>query len=125
METKKPITPAQQAELLAAVEKAEGPGECQYQMEGEPCCVIGQLAAARGVSIRRLKNLDNLDNGSIGSFTTTVQRRYPAWESLRKDLKGFPRALLVEMQQSWDLDGDRTELRNVVLSWPVVAPEEG
>jgi hypothetical protein len=82
--------------LLLAIEQAAGPGDCIYVYGNQPVCVIGQLGAIEGVSIKRMEEWGNYDDGSaIGDLYYDVP-----------EFQKYPRVLLKELQEIWDMADD-------------------
>lgn len=72
------------AMLHKAIDLAKDSGECQYVKGGEPCCVIGQLAVLKGIS------LEQLPVGKVTVMSYTMP-----------DL-GISKSLLLKIQNVWD-----------------------
>jgi hypothetical protein len=90
MSTATKLTPEQAHKLEQAIEWARFPAGCEYVgSDGEPACVIAQLAALEGVDALTLDAWDN----------TTL----PGVSSLRPaELAAYPIELLAKLQQAWD-----------------------
>ena len=92
--------------LLKAIEAAVNPGGCVYMDDGEPCCVIAQLAYMEGVPKSNLSNWDaapGLAGSDIGSLLNASRVSYPKAHALA-DKYGADR--LIHLQGMWDMSED-------------------
>lgn len=90
------ITREQYNKIVKAIRSAQKPGKCSYEHAGEPCCVIGQLAALEGVSPETLIEWDRMDSSRV----TDVLDKY---EDLGQEALGeYPLRLLQDLQDHWD-----------------------
>lgn len=100
------MTPEEKANLLLAIDRAEGPGECKYVVDGKPHCVAAQLCAIEGVSVEDLEAA-----GPTKIWSVDVQ-------SIKSVVKKYP--LVEDLQSSWDhgpsctLEEARNRLRDMV-----------
>lgn len=89
------VTTRQYFELVDACRKARNPGLCNYADSSGPECVVGQLAAARGVPLANLLK-----------WMGTWVRNAPSLNFIEEDkakLRDFPSGLLGDLQEVWDV----------------------
>lgn len=92
------LTPAQVEKVARAIELAWAPGECKYQVDGAPCCVLGQLAALEGVPVETLRMWDGLAHELGASGIDDILERFYT----DNPLVAYPSGLLVKLQAEWD-----------------------
>jgi hypothetical protein len=62
--------------IKKACELAQGAGECEYVIDGKPCCVIGQLYSLEGFDISNLEgNITCWHNVSLRN-KDIIDRKY-------------------------------------------------
>lgn len=93
------VTPTQLERINAAVDRAQGAGKCVYERNGEPRCVIAQLAVIEGATPTTLQIWDHFLDGRDGSSIEVLQRRGAAEVTL---LNSYPADLLQLLQRNWD-----------------------
>lgn len=87
------LTETQKDILHRAIDLAKGYGECEYTMDGKPCCVIGQLAFLTGCSINKMGEWSGqtVDNEDVPNFI------------------GINKYFLKQIQRIWDGTGERMD----------------
>lgn len=88
--------------LYLAIKRAKGHGKCCYEINGEPCCIIGHLAIIEGLSINTLKKWDN---ESATSFSAVSANNKRGTKTLSNK---YGSSFLCRLQLMWDLVGDST-----------------
>lgn len=121
------LTADQKAKLHAAIDAAKGPGECQYVIDGQPGCVIGQLAVACGVTVDDMARFDADGSESDGSAQRVEAiLGHPLVTPLRR----FPDTLLRELQRAWDRNDGHSEasrrirMHTLVEEYPTADQQE-
>jgi hypothetical protein len=86
---------AEQAEKLhAAVDRATGPGKCNYINKDAPACVIAQLGALHGVPVDTMNNW-------WGTVSILLHFKQPGTAPLLE----YPNDTLESLQYIWDYAG--------------------
>ncbi len=90
------LTADQITKLRGAIDAAQRLGDCRYTFNNAPCCVIGQLGALEGVSIKTLYTWEG--NGNVA----VLQRNNGVFSD-------YPIGVLVGLQSLWDSNKSRSE----------------
>jgi len=94
----------QKEKLLKAIELAQGPGKCLYVVDGEPCCVVGQLAALENIPA---SFFDGVIEIKVGSTTFEYERNgrsIDVFSDLLAKLD-YNEKMLERLQNIWDFSG--------------------
>jgi hypothetical protein len=80
------LSKQQISNIREAINKAQGPGLCEYQIKGKPACIIGQLASIEGTSPRTMERWEGAEVGKTNP----------------KSLRHYPMDLLQTLQETFD-----------------------
>ncbi len=94
----KELTKEQENNVLLAIDSAEEAGTCEYVINGQPCCVIAQLAVIEGVTTDTMESWRH--SGGDGDPKSMIVG--DVLDSFDTPLDEYPRALLVSIQAVWD-----------------------
>lgn len=99
------LTQEQKDMLHKAIELAQKPGMCNYLIDGEPCCVIGQLGMLNSISIEDMRKWSGITVDDLYFSKNTNRNFQQLWD--------IDMILLVKLQKMWDhRDSSMIEFKN-------------
>ncbi len=99
------ITKEQDEKIRRAITSAQQPGECLYVANGQPCCIIAQLATLEGLEIEELTAWDmeytTHPDGTKSALNaiSTILDRNPLAQHV---FTGYDTGTLAQLQRHWD-----------------------
>lgn len=119
----KPISHIIHTLLHEAINRARRRGECQYVVDGEPCCVIGQFGALSGLSIAEMQHGSGMEKQASHVSPLVNFNKVGVTGRLIFSNLNVPDDLLYHLQSIWDVGKDeekgREQMRSFLNAWPV------